>query len=463
MVKVFKTGFFQIWKHPEVHEFMSLFCPEVVLFTSYDSNTDIGKIVNPQGYGSHNIKLGTGIGANFENGRESRRIFTNDKIEHSMPDIGDDAEKYVGELVQDHAHRCSALEGQFGEGIEQVVNAQVSDEGFVTLIGHSNDGAETFTLETRFRAPRYFLPDGFPLKGDRLFDARVYSEARKTGSGIARSSGIFTADGIQIQMQDPKGITQLLEGHRESIQTFLKMIRDHYYNGSCYRAQDLLEVQADMLSYVDHWDYKERQLMQSARSIARAIYEESPLRGKIKGVALYGSLARKDKIPGDIDLMLLVDSADGSLNPFRYFSMDDQGRPARYNVDDVTNGIAKELGIIPVLLKIGRKSNPYFEYPDDACHIQFSELGGGINLSVVSTDFFNDSALRERYMRLCFTPTYFQDALTDGLAFDAASGEFSIPTRAVYSGVIAALKDQLRNATIQNWPNIANVRPEKTF
>ncbi|MEK6984057.1 MAG: nucleotidyltransferase domain-containing protein [Nanoarchaeota archaeon] len=466
MVKVFKTSYVRFGKSPKAPIFLGqLFSPEVVLATSYYSDTDIGKLVDPSGNGSHWIRLDTGIGIDYIKGKPHDCVFTGDEIEHSKSKFNQNPADYSGELVEDHAQRCVALERQFGTGVEQVVNSYAFQKGFVTSVGHGNNGAEAFTLETKFRAPRYFLPDEFPVNGNKFSDVRVYSEARKTGIWFTRSSGIFTPDGTPILIQDSDDISQILLGHRNSIKTFLMIIKDHYYRGDCYSsAQDLLEERADILTHVDSWDYRERQLMESARSIARAIFEESPLRGQVKEVLLYGSLARKDNIPGDIDLMLLVDTKDGQLNPLKYFSVDNQNMPKRYNVADVTNGIARELGIVPALLRIGIKAkDPYGELPDEAENIIFSDTGGGINLSVIPTQFLRDPTLREQYMRLCFTPTYFQDALTDGLAFDVRSGDFIVPTRVAYAGIIQSLKDQHGKAIIEKWPNVENVRPKKTF
>ncbi len=485
-LQVYRTGFFEAWRNQRGPGHLSnVLVPELVLATQFSSNAKISELIDPENGRGYNFTLRTGIGTQYSRRKDgahdrSAVIFSGDNISGETFRVEGNLDGYAGDIVEDHIRKCLDAEKKLGGGTDFKDNLVVSRDGHVTTIAHNvTEQGEAFVLETRLRSPLYFLPDGFIVDGKQYFDVTIYSEARKIDSGFERVSSVLAADGSAIIRPHSSQEIQLVTMHGKNLDFLVESAMTHYHGTNAVAnqgrdyyfpstAEDFLAESAETMSHVEHWDLKEAELRQSAEQIAKTILTESLHKDKIEGVVLYGSLARKDKLPGDIDLLLLVDSKGGALDPFKYFDLDDQGRPRSYNVEDVTDGIAKELGIIPQLITIGEKrkdwriSTHYEEYPDEARHIQFSELGGGINLGVVTTDFFTNPQLREQYMRLAFTPTYFQDVLTDGLAFDAESGTFSIPTREVYAKVIESLKGQLEQAKLEKWPNIGNKRPRKT-
>ncbi|MFH1510055.1 MAG: hypothetical protein ABIF10_00060, partial [Candidatus Woesearchaeota archaeon] len=215
------------------------------------------------------------------------------------------------------------------------------------------------------------------------------------------------------------------------------------------------------LSQVDYWDAKERQLMQNAERITKIILEESNHKELLEGSVLFGSLARKDKCPADIDLLLLVRPQDRCLDITKY--MEEYGSDIRYDILEITNGLVTELGIYNRLAEIGRLDSDSRGniLPEKASNLIFSEFGGRINLNTLSSKFFSDSNTMEQLMRISFTPTFYRDVLTDGLVYDLQTGKFCIPARERYSSQIDSVDQIIKKAEIEFWRNLKNDRPNK--
>lgn len=354
------------------------------------------------------------------------------------------------DILSEHHNTCTELEQKIVQS-GFVITKDTSWPGSRWLVNLSKeeDGEDRiYSLETKVRAPKYFLPDGFVIDGKQFYEGRIVSSAKSVSGGVLRKSSILSSDGenIRTSTEAIDHCAPLQAIHFRMLKWFVGNIyHNHYSELKHFDACEFLENHPHYLACVDQWDDRQIKLIQRAEKIAHTILEKSPLNGLIAEVVLYGSLSRQDKIPDDIDLLVFYMPEGDILDPTKYYDSKDKQCPPEYNVRAVTEGLVQELGIKEELDKY-----------DSEHHIK-------INLNAISNRFFSDSSMRKRLLRMQFTPKYYRDLLVDGLRFNAQSRRFDILTKDIHKETISQLDTLLEQAEREKWPNLANERPKKEF
>ena len=456
---------FKVKKYSSIESFEESrsFPSQVNLNTFYSSDKEIGERIGGEGYeGLCWFKIQTAIvSGNCK--LWVAPVMGNDILTNMWFSLeGESAIKHQKEITGEHIKKSREIEERLGP--EASIREGVLGQQRAYAVSVSEDkerGRPIYTLNTKLRAPRYFMKDGFVVDGESISDVTVVS--RSVGvEKPKRNSRIIRPDGSAIEKYDAQGneyySVHLPVMHHQAIIRFLGDLGEHYSDD--YSFSYIMDEFPEIISHVDRWDKKQRELTKSAEKIAKVIAEKSPLRDRVKGIIVYGSLARNDKCPDDIDLLILADS-DKILNPIKYY-VKDYGRkkaPSGYNVAAVTVGLIKELGLEEEILSIGIKNQ---DYPNEVECLQFSDEGGGLNINAISTEFFRNPEFRERLMRMAFTAQYFRNALSDGMAYNLETGRFDIPTKEIFGGTIESLEGVLEKAKIEEWPNITNEAKRKS-
>ncbi len=478
---IYKVNFLSAPHHHRPKRYMYEFVPRASLSTVYSSNDDFANLML-DGFTGCTVTVDSSSGTFYNFPKKSMPFFQlshgnwgHEEPIHSMK--GDETKQFKGDLVERHLEHCQNLERRLevagGIKIDDGVSPYLPEEveHLFAVDVHALPNGE-LTLETRLRALLGFLPNGFVINGIICREVLLASKAKKSPGGFNREYRATSSDGTSIffDMPSTQGM-QLIELHAELIRNFMSHITSHYRNVreeyDCFLspAEVFLQNSPGIMSWVSYWDAREQGLRKSAELIAQAIIGASPLKERIKGVVLYGSLARNDKIPRNIDLLLIADSDEKTLNPFNYLRLDGDRNEndIRYDLWELTDGLGRELGIMSLLLSIGTKPKRgiYLEYPDEVSSIFFSKFCAHLNLNVASTKFMADAQEQRKYIQSAFNRAYFQDVLTDGMMYDPQSGKFSIPTRERYASVIQSLEGQLAQVRTEHLANMSNTMPPK--
>lgn len=362
--------------------------------------------------------------------------------------------------VEKHRETCKKLENMLG--VPVIEDRPVMRRGAYSakIIECEYPGTKTYSLETRLRAQKYFLAEGFVVGSKHFFDLRVETRPCTTATGLNLC--------VEYQTSNTGSNPSIIVQHLNSVESVISSTAQYYHkklpgkDNCAFHALAFLTENPESSTHVDYWDARHQGLIAGAEKIGKAI-NNSRLRENVQSIILYGSLARKDKIPDDIDLVMIVDSKDKILEPTKYYVTADEKRPLQYNTKDVTNGLVLELGILPELMSFSTKENDFFARKGqrNAADLLFSRYGGRLNLNTLPAEFFTDSQIRENLMRIKFTPAYYRDILVDGFVYNRTSGKFDVPACYAYSDTINELNMLLEKARKESWGNINNDRPKK--
>ena len=362
---------------------------------------------------------------------------------HSFQLGGSRTMAHQEDIIIKHLRACKDLEERLKDRGFMVENVPPWDGFAVSSASGIEHDNPFYTLETRLRGPKRSWPVGFVIGNESLPELTVVSKELITPSGIKMSSYVRRPDNSEVSVYEGsnKGGVPLLLQHWKQIKGILERTMEYHLQryGEDKRmifAESSLRY-AHTLSHVDSWDADYEALMQRAEQIAKVILGKSKLKDIVKEVVLYGSLAKKDKHPRDIDLLLVVDS-DEQLNPLRYQARE---KPSRYDIAAVTNGLGNELGIVEELYAF------YGIKPQFGSGISSLNL----DLNAIPTRFLTDPETRKRFIESVYPSGYQWRALTDGLAFNTETGKFDRPTKDMYKGPLEQLRAELKELARQGY------------
>jgi len=370
-------------------------------------------------------------------------VYTNGQISNMFFDIPVDK----SEPLLMHLQAIDHIEKKIGEKTIQQ-KSPISGQGQVVYIDRDEK-----KMSTKLRFPRYYLPDG--LNGiDNVIVETILNDENTVRFLDTDGNDIHALDRIPSE-------STLLATHNLAFDYIIGQLKTQYNNFFTDINQEYdLDYVKKRLSWVDYWDDKYADMINNAKKLMKIIKEAGG--EDIEEIILMGSLARNDKIPDDYDFLILVNDPDNLriiLNPDKYSTEERRSTIGlrRYNVQDVTDGLCKELGITAKLDKLSRDTYKMDEekrrWRDEPHQLPF-----GMDYTTMDLNSFYANTLGNRQkmtnlMKNKVTPAYWLDALTDGLVL---RGDELIPIAPKYKKEIATMQDILKQAEKERWWNHRN-------
>lgn len=167
---------------------------------------------------------------------------------------GEAVTKYKGEITEEHIKKCKELEQMLGNNVKVVEYVpEPFGESYITSITQNQGKESQISLETKLRAPTYWLPDGFVIDNEQLFDVDIVSRAVMTKDGPVRDSKILRPNGTVIELFSTQldTQTQLPYIHEKSLKTFIEEVSRHYSKFDSQSHLGFLEDSPEVMSFVD--------------------------------------------------------------------------------------------------------------------------------------------------------------------------------------------------------------------
>ena len=322
---------------------------------------------------------------------------------------------------------------------------------------------DSVSLESRIRFPRAYFPKGLIAEEEaKIEELRIRTTLGEDGY----SSKIESAGGNIINpFFDLPRAKDLVLRHSSLVEGIIRTAEDQNLSPYSYEEEYVKEHISPRLTHVDRWNKRAEDMFSSARFLA-SIISRSALAGYIHDVILYGSLARDDRVPDDIDMLVIVDDPDKRvLNPKDYseeeMMVETFGEGlVRYDIEAITDGLFEEMGLVPQMrdYAVATYGIPQGEEMrwrvenrlEEPNSMPLGKVGATVDLnSVYLADIANEEGIRHM-MQNKFSPAYFRDIFRDGLLYDQVKDTF-IPARVRYAETLDMSKRLLTQACDEGW------------